>query len=65
VYEQIREGSLVAVDVGCPAEGAELFLTYPRDHGASAKIRALAESLRRSFGDPPCWEVPQDGVSGD
>jgi DNA-binding transcriptional LysR family regulator len=58
VHEQISQGLLVEVDVGCPAEGAELFLTYPRDHGATAKIRALGESLQRSFGDPPYWEAP-------
>ena len=57
-YREIRAGSLVEVDVGWPAEGAELFLTYPRDHGAAAKIRALGDSLRRSFGDPPYWERP-------
>ncbi len=56
VHEEIRSGSLVEVDIGWPPEGAELFLTYPRDHGAATKIRALADSLRRSFGDPPYWE---------
>lgn len=57
IHDEISKGLLVAVDVGWQAEGAELFLTYPRDHGASAKIRALGESLRRSFEDPPYWEV--------
>ncbi|RXT55417.1 LysR family transcriptional regulator [Bosea sp. Tri-44] len=56
VYQSIRDGALVPLDVGAESEGAELFLTYARDHGASAKIRALAESLRRSFGDPPYWD---------
>ncbi|GAO54510.1 LysR family transcriptional regulator [Novosphingobium sp. MD-1] len=57
VHAEIRSGALVEVDIGWPAEGAELFLTYPRDHGAAPKIRALGDSLRRSFGDPPYWEV--------
>lgn len=56
VHDSIREGALLAVDVGAKAEGAELFITYPRDHGASSKIRALAASLKKSFGDPPYWE---------
>lgn len=56
VHEALAEGSLVEIDIGLQAEGAELFLAYPRDHGAAAKIRALADSLRRSFGDPPYWE---------
>ncbi|PJG46316.1 LysR family transcriptional regulator [Sphingobium sp. LB126] len=58
VHDAIANGSLVEIDCGVQAEGAELFLTYPRDHGATAKIRALAESLRTSFGDPPYWERP-------
>lgn len=57
VHAEIRSGALVEVDIGWPAEGAELFLTYPRDHGAAPKIRALGDSLRRSFGDPPYWET--------
>lgn len=56
VNDDLRDGSLVAVDVGAQAQGAELFITYARDHGASAKIRALTESLRRSFGEPPYWD---------
>ncbi|WP_230291632.1 LysR family transcriptional regulator [Croceicoccus sp. Ery5] len=56
VHGQLQDGTLVALDVGAPAEGAELFIAYPRDHGASAKIRALADSLKESFGDPPFWE---------
>jgi len=56
IHESLRDGVLVPLDVGAESEGAELFLTYARDHGASAKIRALAESLKRSFGDPPYWD---------
>lgn len=56
VHEAIASGALVEIDIGLQAEGAELFLAYPRDHGAAPKIRALGESLRRSFGDPPYWE---------
>jgi DNA-binding transcriptional LysR family regulator len=56
VQDSISSGALVAIDVGAEAEGAELFITYPRDHGASAKIRALADSLKDDFGDPPYWE---------
>jgi DNA-binding transcriptional LysR family regulator len=58
IHEAVANGSLVEIDIGMPAEGAELFLTYPRDHGAAAKIRAFGDSLRRSFGDPPYWEHP-------
>lgn len=56
IYEALANGTLVEVDVGLQAEGAELFLAYPKDHGAAAKIRAFGDSLRRSFGSPPYWE---------
>ena len=56
IHEHLKNGSLVSLDVGAPAEGAELTITYPRDHGSSAKIRAFADSLKASFGDPPYWE---------
>lgn len=56
IHEHLKNGSLVSLDVGAPAEGAELTITYPRDHGSSAKIRAFADSLSASFGDPPYWE---------
>jgi DNA-binding transcriptional LysR family regulator len=57
LHQEIKTGALIEVDIGWPAEGAELFLTYPRDHGAASKIR-VRDSLRRSFGDPPYWEQP-------
>ena len=56
LHGSVKSGTLVPLDVGVESEGAELFITYARDHGASAKIRALADSLRRSFGDPPYWD---------
>jgi DNA-binding transcriptional LysR family regulator len=56
VHAQLRDGSLTSVEVGAEAEGAELHLAYPRDRSTSAKVAALTESLRRSFGDPPYWD---------
>lgn len=56
VHNEVRSGALVEVDVGSAAEGAELFLAYPRDHGAAARIRAFSDCLRRCFGDPPYWD---------
>jgi DNA-binding transcriptional LysR family regulator len=56
VHDSIANGTLTTIDVGAKAEGAELFVTYTRNHGASAKIAALTESLRQSFGDPPYWD---------
>ena len=56
VHEQLASGALVEVAIGSEAEGAELFIAYPRDRSASTKIAALAASLKRSFGDPPYWD---------
>lgn len=56
VHDALANGALKEIDIGLEAEGAELFLAYPKDHGAAARIRALGDSLRRSFGDPPYWE---------
>jgi DNA-binding transcriptional LysR family regulator len=56
VDEPLRDGRLVAIDIGREAEGAELCVVYPRDRTASAKVLALVDSPRRSFGDPPYWD---------
>jgi len=57
VHEQLASGTLRRLEIGVEAEGAELFLAYPRDRSVSAKILALVDSLRRSFGDPPYWNL--------
>jgi DNA-binding transcriptional LysR family regulator len=56
VHAELKAGRLVAIDVGREAEGAELYLAYPRDRSTSAKIAALIESLKSSFGTPPYWD---------
>ncbi len=56
VHAELEAGSLVHVDVSAEAEGAELFVCYPRASSAPAKVAALIDWLRRSFGNPPYWE---------
>lgn len=56
VDAELKAGTLVTIDIGRAAEGAELHIAYPRDRSASAKVVALTESLRASFGDPPYWD---------
>jgi DNA-binding transcriptional LysR family regulator len=56
IHAELAAGSLVPVDMGVEAEGADLYIAYPRDRSASVKIVALTDSLRRSFGDPPYWD---------
>jgi DNA-binding transcriptional LysR family regulator len=56
IHAELRDRSLVKVDVGAEPEGAELHIAYPRNRRTSAKVEALIESLRGSFGDPPYWD---------
>lgn len=56
VQRELADKKLVVVEVGAEAEGAAIFIAYPEDRRGSAKLRALAEWLGKSFGDPPYWE---------
>jgi DNA-binding transcriptional LysR family regulator len=56
VYKALARGELLAVDVQAEAESATVYIAYPRDRRVSAKVRALTEYLRRTFGDPPYWD---------
>ena len=70
VQDQLRNGSLQKVDVGAEAEGATLYLAYPANRSASAKLNALTEWLRQAFGAPAYWEdaipdaMTRDGCEG-
>ena len=57
IHPELASGALRIVDVGLEAEGAEIYIAYPMDRGASAKVHALTGCLRRAFGDPPYWET--------
>lgn len=56
VRNELQGGVLEQVSIGIEAEGAELFLAYPRDRTVPTKVTALIDSLRRSFGEPPYWD---------
>lgn len=60
--EPLRDGSLVEVDVAEAAESAGLFIACPRDRGASAKIRSLADHFMKRFGAPPYCDCQQARV---
>ena len=57
VGQALREGALVAVDVGRLVEPESIYVAHPEGRRASAKLRALVNGLRDAFGDPPYWEV--------
>lgn len=55
VHAELAAGTLVELAVGAEAEGAELFVCYPLARSAPAKVTALIDWLRHSFGNPPYW----------
>jgi len=59
VYDLLRAGKLLALNIGAEAEPATIFAAYPNDRRVSAKVLALIAHLRATFGTPPYWE--QDG----
>lgn len=56
IHAELASGALQELEVGAPAEGADVYVAYPRERGASAKLIALIEALRRAIGDPPYWD---------
>jgi len=55
--EALKAGELEAIDIGVQAEREFIYLATPEGRQAPAKLRALAESLRTAFGEPPYWET--------
>lgn len=53
---EIAKGSLKVVDVGAPADSADVFVTYPTARGSTAKVRAVIDALKTAFATPP-WET--------
>ncbi|MFT4003948.1 MAG: LysR family transcriptional regulator [Rhizobium sp.] len=52
----IREGRLVVIDVGYRPQPEFIFMAHPEGRNPSAKLRAIADHLKKAFGDPPYWE---------
>jgi DNA-binding transcriptional LysR family regulator len=52
----IRDGSLTVIGVGIQAEDEFIYIAHPEGRRPSAKLRALADHLRKAFGSPPYWE---------
>ena len=57
IHKELASGALRVLDVGAEPEGADIFIAYPQNRGASAKVQALIKCLREAFGDPPYWDV--------
>lgn len=57
VGPSVNEGLLVEIDVGYRPEAEFIFMAHPEGRNPSAKLRAIADHLRKAFGDPPYWDV--------
>ncbi|MBI1779437.1 MAG: LysR family transcriptional regulator [Proteobacteria bacterium] len=57
VYTAVAAGELSVIEVDAEAEGAVIHIAYPKNKRVSAKVRALGDCLRRTFGDPPYWDL--------
>ncbi|WHO73198.1 LysR family transcriptional regulator [Rhizobium sp. BT03] len=53
----IREGLLAEIDVGHRPEAEFIYMAHPEGRNPSAKLRAIADHLKKSFGDPPYWDI--------
>ncbi|WP_341675641.1 LysR family transcriptional regulator [Niveibacterium sp. SC-1] len=58
IWQELRSGALVEVDVGRAVEPESIYVAHPGGQKSSAKLRAMVEHLRARFGDPPYWERP-------
>jgi DNA-binding transcriptional LysR family regulator len=52
----LQAGTLEVIDIGLQAEEEFIFMAHPEGRNPSAKLRALADHLRKAFGSPPYWE---------
>ncbi|OCI96990.1 LysR family transcriptional regulator [Rhizobium sp. AC27/96] len=56
VGPSVGEGRLVEIDIGHRPEPEFIFMAHPEGRNPSAKLRAIAEHLKKAFGDPPYWD---------
>lgn len=52
----VRDGRLREIDVGFRPEPEFIYMAHPEGRRPSAKLRAMAEHLKKAFGDPPHWD---------
>jgi DNA-binding transcriptional LysR family regulator len=55
--EAIKAGALQVIELGAKPEPEWIYLAHAEGRQPSAKLRALADHLKKAFGDPPCWET--------
>jgi DNA-binding transcriptional LysR family regulator len=53
----LSDARLVEIDVGSRPDGEFIYMEHAEGRDPPAKLRALADHLKRAFGDPPYWEM--------
>ncbi|HVI88214.1 MAG TPA: LysR family transcriptional regulator [Dongiaceae bacterium] len=56
VGEAVRAGKLREIRIDVAALPEVIYMAHPEGRQVSVKLRALADCLRKAFGDPPYWE---------
>ncbi len=59
IYEALAAKALQIIDIGVETDNATIFIAYPSDRRASAKVLAMIGHLRAAFGSPPHWDRPR------
>ncbi|SDP58105.1 transcriptional regulator, LysR family [Phyllobacterium sp. YR620] len=54
--EAIKAGQLQVIDIGVAAVAEHIYIAHPEGRTPSAKLRALADHLRKAFGSPAYWD---------
>ena len=52
----VRDGLLAEIDVSHRPEAEFIYMAHPEGRNPSAKLRAIADHLKKTFGDPPYWD---------
>lgn len=52
----VRAGRLMEIDVGAKPEPEFIYMAHPEGRNPSSKLRAIADHLKKTFGDPPYWD---------
>jgi DNA-binding transcriptional LysR family regulator len=55
--EAIKDERLKVIELGAKPEPEWIYLAHAEGRQPSAKLRALADHLKKAFGDPPYWEI--------
>jgi DNA-binding transcriptional LysR family regulator len=56
VGEAIKAGALRVIEITVQPEAEFIYIAHSHNRSPSAKLRALADHLRNTFGTPPYWE---------